>query len=175
MTPCGILLMALINQEKSIIQGIDLPSYYRLDFIRMICKKSHDQAENLSSYHETGNIVDFPTNRRIPEKICPPTPILQGGIAFFAVFQVVFRFFRKPARIENKSVTLPDLRRDSGFSKISFILKTNLPSFHGMIRDRRILGKSHDLSCGLMSSSCVGFIYYILKKIDYSMFQINVH
>jgi len=167
--------MAVMNPGKSIIRRKNLLPFHRLDFIRMIYKKSHTQANNLSSCHEMENNCVSLRNRTILEIICHLTPILQGGIAFFAVFRAMFRFSRNIARIKNKSVALPDLRRDSGFPKKSLILRTNLSSFHGVVRDRMISGKPYDSNCELMSSRCVGFICYVLRKIEYFVSQINVY
>jgi len=111
-----ILLMALISSEKSIIREKKLSSFHRLGFIKMIYKKLHAQPEILSSCHELENILGFPKNRRIPEIIRSLTLILQGGIAYFLVFSIRFRISRKIARNEKKSIALPDLKRDSGFS-----------------------------------------------------------
>jgi len=101
--------MALINPEKSIIREKKLSPFHRLDFIRMNYKKSHAQPENMPFCHEMGKSFVFPKNRRISEKICPLTLILQGGIACFAIFSARFTISRKIARNEKKSIALPDL------------------------------------------------------------------
>jgi len=167
--------MALINSGELIFRERNLSPFHGLDFIRMIYKKSHDQPENLSYCHETKNSFVFPKNRRISKIIRSLTLILQGGIAFFAIFSTMFRFSRKIVRNGNKSVILPDLRRRLGFPRKSFISRNNLSPLHDTIHNRMISEKSHDLSYGLMSSRCVGIICYVLRKIKYSMFQINVY
>ena len=121
MSLCEILLIALKSSEKSIIREKKLSSFHRLAFIKMIYKKSHAQPEILSSCHGVENILGFPKNRRIPEIIRSLTLILQGGIAYFAVFSIRFRISRKIARNEKKSIALPDLKRHSGFSGKSII------------------------------------------------------
>ena len=158
MSLCEILIMVLINSGKSIIQGNNLSSFHGLNLIRMIYKKSHAQPENLLSCHGTENIVGFPINRRIPEKICPLTLILQGGIALFAVFATEFTLSWKIVRNGKKPVALPDSEQRLRFPDKSLILRTNLLSFHGMVRDRMISKKSHDLSSELMSSRYIGII-----------------
>ncbi len=167
--------MALINHKILIIRGLNLLSFHGLDFIRVFQEKSYAQAKYLSSYHETRNSFVYSENRRIPKKNCLLTPILQGGIAFFAIFSTMFRFFQKTARNGKESIVLPDLRQDSGFPRKSLILRTNLSPFHEMVRNRMFLGKSHDSSSELMSSRYVGNICYILRIVEYSMFQINVY
>ena len=167
--------MSVINFKKSIIQGTNLPSCHGLDLIRMIYKKSYAQPENLLSCDETENIVGFPINRRIPEKICPLTLILQGGIALFAVFATEFTLSWKIVRNGKKPVALPDSEQRLRFPEKSLILRNNLSPFHGTIQDRMISGKSHNLNSDLMSSNCVVFICYVLKESEYSMFQINVY
>lgn len=107
---CEILLMALMNPEKTIIRRRNLLPFHRLDFIRMIYNKSHTQAKNLPSCHEMENNCVFPRKRTIPEKTCLLTPILQGGIAFFAIFSRRFAFSHKTARNGNKSALLSGLR-----------------------------------------------------------------
>jgi len=101
--------MAMINPEKSIIREKKLSPFHRLDFIRMIYKKSHAQPENLPSCHEMGKSFVFPKNRRISEITCPLTLILQGGIAYFSIFSGRFMISRKIALNEKKSIVLPDL------------------------------------------------------------------
>lgn len=150
--------MSVINFKKSIIQGTNLLSCHGLNLIRMIYKKSHAQPENLLSCHGTENIVGFPINRRIPEKICPLTLILQGGIALFAVFATEFTLSWKIVRNGKKPVALPDSEQRLRFPDKSLILRTNLLSFHGMVRDRMISKKSYDLSSELMSSRYIGII-----------------
>ena len=137
-----ILLMVLIISEKSIIREKKISSFHRLGFIKMIYKKSHAQPEILSSCHEVENILCFPKNRRIPEIIRSLTLILQGGIAYFLVFSIRFRISLKIARNEKKSITLPDLKRDSGFSEKSIIWPNNLMCFHGTVRNRMFSEKS---------------------------------
>jgi len=174
MSLCEILLMVSISSEKSIIPGKNLSPFHGLDFIRMIHEKSHAQAENLASCHEMGKSFVFLRNRRIPEKIRFLTLILQGGIAYFAIFLTRFRFSQEIARNEKKSVVLPDLRRDLGFPKKSLILRNNLSPFHEMLFNRMISKKSHDSSFELMYSKCVGIICYVLRKFKYSMLRIIV-
>ena len=175
MSLCGILLMTLITPEKSIIRERRLPSFHGLNSIRIFTAKSYGQAKILSSCHGTRNSFVFPKNRRIPEIICLFTPILQGGIAFFAVFAVAFRFFRKIARNGNKSVVLLDLKKDMGFPRKSLISRNNLLPFYKMVCSRIFFDKSHDSNSELMSSRGVGIIRYVLRKIGYSRFQINVY
>jgi len=175
MSPCEILPMTLINYKNSIIRGKNLSAFHRLGFISIIYKKSHAQTETLPSCHEVGNIKVFPKNRPISEKICHLTLILQGGIAFFAIFSTQFGFSRKTARNERKSVALPDVNQDLGFPKKSIIWSNNSMWFHEMVRGRIFPKKSHDSNSELMSIKCVGFICQILRKVDYSMFQINVY
>jgi len=162
MSLCEILLMVSISSEKSIIPGKNLSPFHGLDFIRMIHEKSHAQPENLSSCHEKENICVFCRNRSLSEIICLLGLILQGGIAFFAIFSTMFRFSRKTARIENKSVALPDLRRRLGFPRKSLILRINLLPFHEIVHNCRIPGKSHDSNCKLMFSKCIGNICHEL-------------
>ncbi len=175
MSLCETLLMALINSGKLIIRERNLSSFHRSSSIRIFSDKSHIHPEILPSCHEIGKIGVFGENRRIPEKICLLTPILQGGIAFFAVFSLGLRFSPKTARNGNKSVVLPDLRKRLGFSRKSLISQNDLMSSYGMNHDRMFYNKLHDLNFDLMSSKCVGFICYVLKKSEYSMFQINVY
>jgi len=167
--------MAFIKLEKSTIRGINLSSYHRLDFIRMIYKKTHTQPENLSSCHEMENNCVFLRNRYISEKICHLTLILQGGIAYFAIFSLRLGFSSKIARNEKESVTLSGLKKDLGFSDKSLISQNDLMPFHGMDHNRMFYNKSHNLNSDLMSSNCVVFIYYVLRKIECFMFQINVY
>jgi len=150
--------MALINSGKSIIRERNLSSFCGPDSINMICNKSHAQPEILSSCHEIENIGVFPQNRTILNIICLLTPILQGGIAFFAIFSTRLRFSSKFAQNEKESVVLPDSEEDLGFPGKSLIFKNNLSSFREVIRNRMISGKSHSLSSDLMSSRCVGII-----------------
>ena len=163
MSLCEILTMAFINPKKSIIRETNLSPFHKVELIRMFSEKSYAHPGNLSSCHETGNIVDFPTNRRIPEKTCPLSLILQGGIAFFAVFSSGFRFSSIIARNEKESVALSDVKWDSGFPQKSLILRNNLLPFYGMARDRMFSEKSHDSSFELISSRCVRFNCYIFK------------
>lgn len=141
----------------------------------MIYKKSHDQPENLSFYHERGNIWVFPKNQRISGNICLLNLILQGGIVFFAVFSSKFVISQKIARNEKKSVSLPDLKQDLGFSEKSLIFTNDLMWFYEGIHDRMFSNKSNILIFELMSIKCVKIIYYILRKIEYSKFRINVY
>jgi len=121
------------------------------------------------------NILGFPKNRHIPEIIRSLTLILQGGIAYFAVFSIRFRISLKIARNEKKSIALPDLKRDSGFSEKSIIWPNNLTCFHGTVRNRMFSEKSLILNRELMSSKCVEFICYKLKKLDNLAFRFNVY
>ena len=175
MSLCEILLMALINSDESLIRERNLWSFYRLNFIRMIYKKTHTQSENLSSCHEKENNCVFPRNRSVSEIICHLTLILQGGIAFFAVFSPGFRFSLIIVRNGKQSIVLPDLGKDSGFPDKSLISQNDLMPFHRMNHDRMFYNKSHILNSDLMSSKCVVFICYVSKKNEYSMFQINVY
>lgn len=172
---CEILLMALISSEKSIIREKKLSPFHGLDLIQVIYKKSHAQPKILSSCHEIEDILGFPKNRCISEVIRSLTLILQGGIAFFAIFSTELRFFRKITRNEKKSVALPDLKRDLDFPEKSLICLINSICFHEIIHGRIFSDKSHDLSYELMSINCVGFICYNLREVEYSMFQINVY
>ncbi len=167
--------MAFIKFEKPSIREKNLPSYHGLDFIRGFQGKSHAQPKNLPSCHEMGKSFVFPNNRCVSEKVCFLALILQGGIAYFAIFSTMFTMSRKIARNEKKYVALPDLKRDFCFPKKSFISRNNLSPFHDTIHNCMFSEKSHDLSYGLMSSRCVGIICYVLRKIKYSMFQINVY
>lgn len=175
MSSCEILLMVSIDSKKSIIKGNNLLSFYRLNFIWVFHNKSHVQHRNLPSCHEMGNIGVLHENRPISEKISFLTLILQGGIAFFVIFSLRCRISGKITRNEKESVVLPDLKKDFGFSDKSLIYLNDLMCFHGMVRNHMFLGKSYNLNSDLMSSNCIVFIYYILRKIDYSMFQINVY
>lgn len=154
--------MALINHKILIIRGINLSSFYGLNSIWVFQEISHVQPENLSSCHGTRNIQVFYRNRIVSEIICLLTPILQGGIALFAIFQATFRFFQKTARNGKESVVLPYLRKIRIFQEKSLISRNNLSSFYEMICDRMFSEKSHDSSCGLMSSRCVGNICHEL-------------
>ena len=141
----------------------------------MIHEKSHAQPEILASCHEEENNCVFPKNRTIPEKICLLTLILQGGIAFFAIFSLRCRISPKIARNEKESVTLPDLKKDLGFSDKSLISQNDLMSFHGMDHGRMFYNKSHNSNSDLMSSNYVVYIYCVLRKADYSMLKINIY
>jgi len=121
------------------------------------------------------NILGFPKNRCIPEIICSLILILQGGIAFFAIFSTEFRISRKIARNGKNLVTLPDLKRDSGFPEKSLIYKKNLTCFHEIIHDRMFSERSQDFSFELMSIKYVGFIYHELEKIKNLGFWINLY
>ena len=125
--------------------------------------------------HEMGKSFVFPKNRRIPEIIRSLTLILQGGIAFFAIFSTISTISWKIARNEKKSITLPDLKRDSGFSEKSIIWPNNLTCFHEMVHNRIFSGKSNILNRELMSSKCVEFIFYKLKIMKNLGFRIIVY
>lgn len=167
--------MALINSEELIIRKRNLSPFHGLNPIRMIYKESHTQPGNLSSCHEIKKPFVFLKNRHISRIICHLTLILQGGIALFAIFSTRFRFSQEIAQNGKESVALPYLGKDLGFSKISFISRNNLLSFHEMACDRMFSGKSHNLNSELMSSRCVGYFHYVLRKIEYFIFQINVY
>ena len=141
----------------------------------MIYNKSHTQAENLPSCHEMENNCVFPRKRTIPEKICLLTPILQGGIALFAIFSIKCRLYQEIARNGKKHVALPDSGKDLGSSEKSLISRNNLLSFYEMVYNRMLSEKSHDLNFNSMSINCVGFIYYGLRKIEYFIFYLNVY
>ena len=157
--------MALMNPEKSMIRRKNLLPFHRLDFIRMIYNKSHTQAENLPSCHEGENNCVFPRKCTIPENICHLTPILQGGIAFFAVFSIKCRLCQEIARNGKKYVALPDSGKDLGLSEKSLISRNNLLLFHEMIHNRMLSEKSHDLNFNSMSINYVGFIFLLSIKI----------
>jgi len=167
--------MALINSGKSIIRERNLSPFHGLNPIRMIYKKSYAQTDNLSPCHEIRKSFVFPENRHISGIICHLTPILQGGIALFAIFSIKCRFYQEIAQNGKESFTLPDVNQDLGFIKKSLIYKKDSMCFHEMVYNRMFSEKSHDSNSELMSSICVGFIYYVLRKIVYSMFQINVY
>lgn len=167
--------MAVVSSEESIIRERKMPSFHGLDFIRMFYKKSYAQPENLLSYHDAENSLVFQKNRRISEITCLLTPILQGGIALFAVFTTEFTSSWKIVRNRKEPVALPDSEQRLRFPEKSLILRNNLSPFHGTIHDRMISEKSHDSSSELMSIKCVRFICYIFRKIEYFMFQINVY
>ena len=167
--------MALINSEESIIRERNLSPFHGLNPIRMIYKKSHKQPDNLSPYHEIKKSFVFPENRHISGKICHLTPILQGGIALFAIFSTRFRFSQKITRNRKKSFALPYLGKDLGFLEKSLICSRDLMCFYDMIHNRMFPEKSHDSNSELMSSGYVEFIYYVLRKIEYFIFQINVY
>jgi len=101
--------------------------------------------------------------------------ILQGGIAYFLVFSIRFRISREIARNEKKSILLPDSKRHSGFSEKSIIWPNNLTCFYGTVRNRMFSEKSLILNRELMSSKCVEFICYKLKKLHNLAFRFNVY
>ena len=150
--------MAVINFGKSIICENKWLSFHGLNLIRMIYKKSHAQAKMLLSCHEKEKFCVSCKNRSVLKITCLLTPILQGGIALFAVFLIKCRLYQEIARNGKKYVVLPDLGKDLGLSGKSLIFKNNLSPFHGMVYNRMLSEKTHDLSSELMSINCVGFI-----------------
>lgn len=121
---CKILLIALISSEKSIISGNNPSSCHELSFVCAFPENRIVQPTILSSYRDLGNTSVSCKNRCISRKIRFLTLILQGGIAFFAIFSAILRFMEKSHETGKESVTLPDLERSSHVSRIiAYLLK----------------------------------------------------